>query len=181
MTLGFFGLTVGAILIVQGFSNRSLADLVLGRPGPGQPADIVSGSTDSGGVAGTSGGPIEAAPSGAKGKHPVGVVNYNGKPVAAWIAAYFPRLRQSGWDGCITSGYRDPKYSEQLCYDKCGAPSCPGVCAGKTSNHSGRIFPAGAIDVCSPSSFQAALDKHPEVPLKNDLPSDLVHFSFSGH
>lgn len=179
MTLGFGALTLGAILILQGFTNRSLADVLLGRPGPGQPADIVS--TDSTAPATTGGAGKSGSSEAPNGKHPSGVVDYNGVQVAAWIAAYFPQLKKCGWDGGIKSGYRDPAYSEKLCYAMCGAPSCPGKCAGKSSNHSGRVFPAGAIDVTNPASMEAALAKCKNVPLKNDLPADTVHYSFTGH
>lgn len=109
-----------------------------------------------------------------------GVGNYDGKPVAKWIIPYLEKSREHGWGGSVTSGYRTPEYSESLCFDMCGAPSCPGTCAGRSSNHSGSKYPAGAVDVSDPGTFGSIQPKIGS-PLKNDLPADPVHFSVSGH
>ena len=45
-----------------------------------------------------------------------GVVTFDGKPCAAWIAADLRKIRSMGWDGYLLSGYRTPEYSESLCY-----------------------------------------------------------------
>ena len=76
-----------------------------------------------------------------------GVVTFDGKPCAAWIAADLRKIREMGWDGYLLSGYRTPAYSESLCYGICGAPSCPGRCAGSSSNHSQYERPGGAADL----------------------------------
>jgi hypothetical protein len=80
----------------------------------------------------------------------------------------------------VTSGYRTPEYSTSLCIAMCGAPSCPGRCAGASSNHSGKVYPAGAVDVTDYTRFGQI---QPQIgsPLRNDLPIDPVHYSVSGH
>lgn len=122
-------------------------------------------------------------------KQPKGYfVTVDGKPVPRWIANIVKKVRAEGrWKGVIVSGYRSPEYSEQLCYGICGAPSCPGRCAGRSSNHccpptfKGKA-PEGAIDVSDYTTFRAELQRlgHWD-KLKNDLPSDPVHFSRTGH
>lgn len=109
-----------------------------------------------------------------------GVETFDGKEVAAWIVPWLQKSRDAGWGGVVSSGYRTPEYSESLCFDMCGAPSCPGTCAGRSSNHSGKKYPAGAVDV---TDFETFGRIQPEIgsPLKNDLPADRVHFSVSGH
>lgn len=110
-----------------------------------------------------------------------GVGTFDGKPCANWIIPWLEKSRRAGWDGYLVSGWRDPDYSEQLCYAMCGAPSCPGRCAGRSSNHSGSEYPAGAVDVSDFYNF-GAIQKRIGSPLINDLgPADPVHFSISGH
>lgn len=109
-----------------------------------------------------------------------GLATFDGKTVAAWMIPWLEKSRKAGWDGTITSGYRDPAYSESLCMNMCGKPFCPGLCAGKTSNHSGKSYPAGAIDVTDYSNFER-IQFEIGSPLRNDLPLDPVHFSVSGH
>jgi hypothetical protein len=109
-----------------------------------------------------------------------GVTTFDGVPVAAWMVQWLKKSRANGWRGELVSGYRTPQHSEQLCLDMCGHPSCPGTCAGRASNHSGKVFPAGAVDVTDQFNF-AAIQPRIGSPLQNDLPSDRVHFSVSGH
>ncbi len=54
-----------------------------------------------------------------------GVATFDGKPVAAWMKPYLDWARAHGWQGTLNSGYRTPEYSEHLCREMCGAPSCP--------------------------------------------------------
>ena len=109
-----------------------------------------------------------------------GVATFDGIPVAAWMVKWLRKSRDNGWQGVLVSGFRTPHHSEALCLDMCGQPSCPGTCAGKTSNHVGLIHPAGAVDVTAEDRF-AEIQSKIGSPLQNDLPSDLVHFSVSGH
>ena len=112
-----------------------------------------------------------------------GVVTFDGKAVAAWIEPHLAYARAHGWKGTIYSGYRTPEHSEEICREKCGAPSCPGRCAGRTSNHSGRVSPSGAVDVSDYVTFAGLMRSSPHKPrIFNDLPTtDPNHFSATGH
>lgn len=108
-----------------------------------------------------------------------GVGTIDGKTVAAWMIPWIEKSRAAGWQGTIVSGYRTPEYSTSLCMNMCGAPSCPGRCAGASSNHSGSVYPAGAIDVSYYWQFKS-IQYQIGSPLRNNLPADPVHFSVSG-
>lgn len=112
-----------------------------------------------------------------------GLTTVDGKQVATWIAKDIAEARRRGlWDGYVVSGYRSPEYSEQLCYAMCGAPSCPGRCAGRASGHSQKVYPGGCVDVDIAHRLQfAAAMRTIGSPLKNALPTDPNHFSYSGH
>lgn len=111
-----------------------------------------------------------------------GVATFDGRPVAAWLKPYLDWARQNGWRGTLNSGFRDPAYSEKLCMSMCGAPSCPGRCAGRASNHAGSSNPAGAIDVSDYVTFAQLMRRCPYSPrIFNALGAqDPVHFSASG-
>ena len=111
-----------------------------------------------------------------------GVTKYDGVPVAAWMVPYLQWARQNGWNGRLVSGWRDPQYSRQLCLRMCGAPSCPGRCAGTSSNHVGSAKPHGAVDVSDYATFERVMARCPYEPkLINRLDArDPVHFSASG-
>ncbi len=119
-------------------------------------------------------------------KHPAkapaarGVGTFEGVPVAGWMVKFLNKSRAKGWQGVVVSGFRSPEHSEKVCFDMCGQPTCPGRCAGRTSNHAGLIHPAGAIDITETERF-AAIQAKIGSPLRNDLPNDPVHFSVSGH
>jgi peptidoglycan hydrolase-like protein with peptidoglycan-binding domain len=111
-----------------------------------------------------------------------GVATFDGRPVAAWLKPYLDWARQNGWKGTLNSGFRDPAYSEKLCMSMCGAPSCPGKCAGRASNHAGSSNPAGAVDVSDYVTFGQLMRRCPYSPrIFNALGAqDPVHFSASG-
>lgn len=117
-----------------------------------------------------------------KAKKATGVVTFDGRPCAAWLAEHLRWARAHGWNGTLTSGWRDPAYSESLCRSMCGAPSCPGKCAGRASNHSGVKAPAGAVDVSDYVKFAQVIKNSPaKPPIHNALGAkDPVHFSASG-
>lgn len=113
-----------------------------------------------------------------------GLMTFDGKPVSATVGWWLQKSRDAGWNGVLLSGYRDPAYSEQLCYAMCGAPTCPGRCAGRGSGHSQkggtRSAPQGCADVTDHATF-AAVQVRIGSPLKNLLgPADPNHFSLSG-
>lgn len=103
------------------------------------------------------------------------------RQVCGWMVPIISRAREDGWRGVVVSGVRTPAYSEQLCRAMCGAPTCPGRCAGRNSNHNATTCdkPQGAIDVSDYYTFAACMRKQGE-PIKNRLPIDRVHFSASG-
>ncbi len=108
------------------------------------------------------------------------IAYFDGKPVSAWIVPWLQKSRDHGWNGVLVSGYRTPEYSQSLCYAICGAPRCPGRCAGLTSNHTHLGPGAGAVDVTDYSNF-GDIQRQIGSPLRNNLPSDPVHYSGSGY
>lgn len=114
--------------------------------------------------------------------HPTsGVTNFDGRPCAAWLVPYLEWAREHGWHGWLVSGYRTPAYSEHLCWGICGAPRCPGLCAGTSSNHTKNVKPGGALDVSDYVKFGEVIARCPYEPrIFNNLPRDKVHFSATG-
>lgn len=108
------------------------------------------------------------------------IVIFDGVPVVESAAYWLKLSREAGWPGRLVSGYRDPEYSESLCQNMCGAPSCPGRCAGRASGHSQRTYPGPCVDVSEYGQFEQ-IQWQIGSPLKNDLPIDPVHFSPTGH
>lgn len=125
---------------------------------------------------------------------PEGFALWRGVAVAPWMVGEAPGpdgktvnwLQLSvdhGWSGVVTSGVRTATHSVELCEAMCGATSCPGRCAGATSNHNcsnGCAYPEGAIDVGDYYKF-GAIQREIGSPLRNELPVDPVHYSVSGH
>jgi hypothetical protein len=111
-----------------------------------------------------------------------GVALFDARPVANWLKPYLDFARAHGWKGTLTSGFRDPVHSEEICFQICRHPTCPGLCAGRTSNHSGKTKPKGAVDVSDFVRFGQLMQLCPLEPrIFNALPNDLVHFSATGH
>jgi hypothetical protein len=109
-----------------------------------------------------------------------GLVYLDGKLCAAWIAGWLIKVRLHHVAFSLVSGYRSPEYSDSLCRRMCGQPRCPGLCAGRSSNHSGIYFPRGAADVTNFWAVRAMLARL-GAPLTNHLPRDPVHVSNSGY
>lgn len=118
----------------------------------------------------------------ARAKSATGVGSFDGKPCAAWLVPYLQWAREHGWRGGLNSGYRSPAYSEKLCFGICGRPSCPGRCAGRSSNHTQHVKPNGAVDVSDYVTFARLMRSCPLNPrIFNALGArDPVHFSASG-
>lgn len=112
--------------------------------------------------------------------------------VAAWMVGkkvgpdgrrvnWLKKSIEHGWSGELYSAFRSPAYSRSVCEAKCGAPSCPGTCAGESSNHSQTGPPNwGAIDVQGYEQF-GIIQREIGSPLKNNLPSDRPHYSYTGY
>lgn len=120
-----------------------------------------------------------------------GWTQMDGHQVADWIAAQLLWARNIGynnktWTGFVISGGRTPEYSESLCIALCGNKSCPGICAGRSSNHNGNKPGEGAVDLSKYEEFDELITHCPEEitnghRLRNDLPNDRPHHSVSGH
>lgn len=111
-----------------------------------------------------------------------GVGFYDGIPVANVAIPILQWCRANGWGGRLVSGYRTPAYSESLCYRMCGRPSCPGMCAGRATNHAWALATRFAMDVSDYMNFRRIVARCPISPhVSNHLPRDLVHFSPSGN
>lgn len=193
MTFPMGALTIGLIFIYTAIKNMTVGEILRGEDTTSEPTSFL-GDTGArlasfvprGGSGNGSGGVTVPGSGGTQipknARKVRGVKTWpNGNvQVAAWI---YYELKRIKFTGTLTSGYRTPAYSESLCYDMCGAPSCPGKCAGRSSNHSGKIFPAGAIDVSSGSldELKSKIAKY-NSPLKNRIgASDPIHFSVSGY
>jgi hypothetical protein len=112
---------------------------------------------------------------------PTGFVTFDGHPCPKWIAIKLQAARDSGrWNGYAYSIFRTPEYCRQLCQGICGADSCPGRCAGVTSNHccpptfTGKDG-EGAVDATDAGNLRIATG------LQNHLPLDYPHSSKGGY
>jgi hypothetical protein len=110
-----------------------------------------------------------------------GVGTFDGKPVAKCAIPILQWCREHGWHGQLVSGWRSAVYSISLCIRMCGRPSCPGRCAGASTNHTGNSPSRFAMDVSDYVNFAHIVARCPIKPhVHNSLPNDLVHFSPSG-
>ena len=115
-----------------------------------------------------------------------GVVEFDGKPCAEWIAKILAAARAAGvWGGYLLSGVRTSAESVGLCEAMCQAPSCPGRCGGTASNHNCDDCEdgEGAADVTDPAGLQRYCREH-GIALRGNgevLPSDVNHFSRAGN
>lgn len=115
-------------------------------------------------------------------KHGGGIVPFDSTVdgVVEWIAWEITEARLNGYTGYAFSGWRSPEKSEGLCYQICGAPSCPGRCAGKASRHAQKGDGEGAVDLTNPDQFEQIAYRL-GLRLHNNLPSDLPHMSAYGN
>lgn len=110
-----------------------------------------------------------------------GVTTFDGVPVAKCAVPILQWCREHGWQGKLVSGFRTPAYSEGLCLNMCGHPTCPGRCAGRSTNHSGNSPARFAMDVSDYIKFGEVVAHCPLQPhVHNALPNDRVHFSPTG-
>lgn len=109
------------------------------------------------------------------------LIEIDGKQVAEGVGREVLRIRKAGrWHGVVVSGYRTPEHSEQLCINMCGAPQCPGMCAGRATRHATKGGREGAVDLTDFITFAAECRRLGSW-LENHLPRDLVHFSDIGN
>lgn len=107
-----------------------------------------------------------------------GTTDFEGTPVASWIAPILRYARERGWKGHVTSGYRSDAEQAQLYNEfKAGKRAGP-VAAPGTSNHGKTGFLQGAVDVDAadaPALAEILRRKHSR--LKYAGAKDPVHFS----
>jgi len=121
-----------------------------------------------------------------------GISEWKGELVPSWtvgeakgpdgqVKNWLKLIEEKGWGGVVNSGARTAAHSEELCFQRCGAPSCAGTCAGRSSNH---VIEGpsdwGALDVSDYYTF-GRICREVGAPLQNDLPADPVHYSPDGH
>jgi hypothetical protein len=122
----------------------------------------------------------------------VPLVELEGHPMPWWVAREIKRARRNGWRGVVLSGYRTDR--EQL-----AAAARYAASLGQTieqvyphgplaSNHCGRSWPAGAVDVTQPADLAEALHERPlpwhgrRLTWAVDVGfNDRAHFSRDGH
>jgi hypothetical protein len=112
-------------------------------------------------------------------KIPKGIVQYAGKPVAAWIAPILAYAKQHGWQGSVNSGYRSLAQQTAIYNSGVRPAAKPG-----TSNHEMTAFPGGAVDVSDAQQLSQILLKSPYAKtLVYAGSKDPVHFSHpvNGH
>lgn len=110
-----------------------------------------------------------------------GLIQIDGRHVSEGVGREVLRVRKGGrWHGIVVSGFRTPEYSEGICIDMCGAPTCPGRCAGRGTRHAKKGGRDGAVDVSDFITFAAECRRLGSW-LENHLPRDLVHFSDIGN
>lgn len=102
-----------------------------------------------------------------------GIVKFDDKPVAAWIAPILQWATAHGWTGTVSSGYRSFADQKRI-YDSGVRPAAvPG-----TSNHEGDVFPRGAVDVTNAQQLSDVLANSPYRDVLIWAGSkDPVHFS----
>jgi hypothetical protein len=136
----------------------------------------VPGATGSGGVSVTSGAP--GAAGGAHGASAAGHAMFDGKRVRADFAQELAWARRHGWQGTVTSGYRNPQ--EQMAAAKRYGLQHYGPAGPLGSNH----VKNRAVDVTDPAQLDKILRRYPGKrtliwggPIIGDAP----HFSVNGH
>lgn len=110
-----------------------------------------------------------------------GLMRVDGVLVSVGIGKEVLRIRKKGvWKGHLVSGFRTPAHSTSLCMAMCGAPQCPGKCAGAASRHAQKGGRNGAVDLTDFITFARECVRN-DSWLENHLPRDLVHFSDIGN
>lgn len=199
MTFPLVAFTLAGMLIFTAFKNVSVGELLRGESDGKESTNFLGATVTRVAGRGTGGGATPPVGNSAGGRTPNEIKRTRGTKawknkdgsttiIAAWIYVYLEAIGAKGKINITPkNGYRTPAYSESLCYEICGAPSCSGTCAGKSSNHSGKVFPGGAIDLNGQGEadiLQSLIDKAAKkgIPrlLQNQLPQDRIHYSNSG-
>lgn len=170
-------LATGAlILIVAGFKNVSVVDVLQGKINPKESA-FPNGSGTADTLSNAFGVPSTDAPT--TGPTPSGLGHFDGHLVAAWIVPILQWARAHGWSGHVISGYRSTADQARVCATGVKPCATPGE-----SEHQGINYPRGAVDVGG--SWQELTNvlrnypKHPTIINACGI-SDCNHFSATGH
>jgi hypothetical protein len=102
-----------------------------------------------------------------------GVAAYDGHLVARWIIPFLNYAKLRGWKGSVSSGFRSYQEQYRIYYIEGIRPAAvPG-----TSNHEGKVFPKGAVDVTEYEELNRILQGIPGSLLEWAGAADEVHFS----
>lgn len=181
--LAFGEILVGGVVLTMGITGKGPREVIGGQATSIEPlggsSKLTAFDTSGGGNGGTPGGGF----AGAEGSFPLsakdarklrGTVNFEGTQVAAWIYPFLKYARLKGWKGHVTSGYRSAAEQARICSETSGPCATPGK-----SNHQGKRFPRGAIDVEGAEELAAILKGIPGGSLLKWAGAvDDVHFSF---
>lgn len=102
-----------------------------------------------------------------------GIVDFDGKKVAAWIAPILKYAQAHGVTPELESGYRSKAEQERIYNSGVRPAAVPG-----TSNHEGDAFPRGAVDLKNAQAVAKVLEHSPYAKtLVYAGAKDPVHFS----
>lgn len=105
-------------------------------------------------------------------------VAFGGKQVAGWIAPILEYARAHGWKGNVNSGFRSDAEQAKIYASGVRPAAKPKSLGGGGSNHSGSVYPLGAIDVSEAASLSQILKDSPYASkLQWAGSKDPVHFS----
>lgn len=181
MTYAFALLAAGTVAILAGIKNRPLASILRGvtDPAPGGPGEtgfhssIASEpqlvSSRSGRGAGGTAAPAVLSPGLVT---PSAPWNPSHKPMCAWIAAELAAAYKAGGRFTVTSGYRSTAEQARACAETSGPCATPGQ-----SNHQGKAYPKGAVDIEGAASLAAHLPPGGRLHWTGKSIGDDVHFS----
>jgi hypothetical protein len=88
-----------------------------------------------------------------------GLVAFDHKPVAAWIVPILDYARQHGWQGSVNEGYRTDSQQAGIYNSGVRPAAVPVSLGGGGSNHSGKGYPAGAVDVSQAAQLSKILSR----------------------
>lgn len=162
------------VLITAGFENRNVLDVILG----------LKTERDTGGPEfSETGGPIlpdTPTLTGSLQQAISGLGEFDGKQVAGWIIPVLTWARKHGWHGQVTSGYRTTADQARVCATGVKPCATPGQ-----SNHQGKRYPRGAVDVSDWETLRTLAPHYPgpgpTLHWGGQVIGDNVHFSATGH
>lgn len=187
----YAALLFGGVLLVAAAKGDSLRNVLSGVASPIRPLTSAIPSTFEGAPSqspapgpgtkpnGKRRGAVQKAPKAIPQSHSAaaalhGVGSFEGQQVALWIIPYLTYAKAHGWTGTVSSGYRS--IAEQTAIYNSGVR--PAAVPG-TSNHEGKAFPRGAVDVTQAEQLSHILEGIPGGSLLKWAGSaDPVHFSF---